>query len=107
MAMARKAALGEALSNSIANHYNSDGTFPQFTSGCFTFGPRPPLPLLFFFGAHLARGPHLYRDVFAGIDSDLGEQMGVRSPSRKLGDKTHTIRTAQSGHTFCRKQRFS
>ncbi len=83
--IARKAQLGEPFEFD-REIFNSDGVFRTSTRGWFTFG-HAVFALLFFFG-HIWHGARtLYRDVFAGIDSDLEEQVefGVFA---KVGDLT-------------------
>ena len=83
--LARKAQLGEAF-DFDRETYNSDGTFRSSPRGWFTFG-HATFALLFFFG-HIWHGARtLYRDVFAGIDPDLGDQVEF-GLFAKLGDKT-------------------
>jgi photosystem II CP47 chlorophyll apoprotein len=80
---ARAAQLGEAF-DFDTEKFGSDGVFRTSTRGWFTFG-HACFALLFFFG-HIWHGARtLFRDVFAGIDPDLGEQIefGV---FQKLGD---------------------
>jgi photosystem II CP47 chlorophyll apoprotein len=82
---ARKAQIGEVFEFDRET-LNSDGVFRTSTRGWFTFG-HAVFALLFFFG-HLWHGSRtLFRDVFAGIDPDLEEQVefGV---FQKLGDLT-------------------
>ncbi|RUR72322.1 photosystem II chlorophyll-binding protein CP47 [Chlorogloeopsis fritschii PCC 9212] len=65
---------------------NSDGVFRTSPRGWFTFG-HAVFALLFFFG-HIWHGARtIYRDVFAGVDADLEEQVewGL---FQKVGDKT-------------------
>ena len=65
---------------------NSDGVFRTSPRGWFTFG-HAVFALLFFFG-HLWHGARtIYRDVFAGVDADLEEQVewGL---FQKVGDKS-------------------
>jgi photosystem II CP47 chlorophyll apoprotein len=65
---------------------NSDGVFRTSPRGWFTFG-HAVFALLFFFG-HLWHGSRtIYRDVFAGVDADLEEQVewGL---FQKVGDKS-------------------
>lgn len=81
--IARRAQLGEAF-DFDRETLKSDGVFRTSPRGWFTFG-HACFALLFFFG-HLWHGSRtLYRDVFAGIDPELGEQIefGV---FQKLGD---------------------
>jgi photosystem II CP47 chlorophyll apoprotein len=83
--IARKAQLGEPFEFDRAT-LGSDGVFRTSTRGWFTYG-HAVFALLFFFG-HIWHGSRtLYRDVFAGIDSDIEEQVefGVFA---KLGDTT-------------------
>ncbi|WP_013321367.1 photosystem II chlorophyll-binding protein CP47 [Gloeothece verrucosa] len=80
---ARKAQLGEPF-DFDRETLNSDGVFRTSPRGWFTFG-HACFALLFFFG-HIWHGSRtLYRDVFAGIDPDLEEQVefGVFA---KVGD---------------------
>ena len=82
---ARRAQLGEPFEFDRET-LNSDGVFRTSTRGWFTFG-HAVFALLFFFG-HIWHGSRtLYRDVFAGIDPDLEEQLefGV---FQKVGDLT-------------------
>ncbi|MGK7917343.1 MAG: photosystem II chlorophyll-binding protein CP47 [Prochloraceae cyanobacterium] len=82
---ARKAQLGEAF-DFDRETLNSDGVFRTSTRGWFTFG-HAVFALLFFFG-HIWHGSRtLFRDVFAGIDPDLGEQVEF-GMFQKLGDVT-------------------
>ena len=70
---ARKAQLGEPF-DFDRETLNSDGVFRTSPRGWFTFG-HAVFALLFFFG-HIWHGSRtLYRDVFAGIDPDLEEQV--------------------------------
>jgi photosystem II CP47 chlorophyll apoprotein len=82
---ARRALLGEAFQFDRET-FNSDGVFRTSPRGWFTFG-HACFALLFFFG-HLWHGSRtIYRDVFAGIDPELEEQVefGV---FQKVGDLT-------------------
>ena len=82
---ARRAQLGEPFEFDQQT-LNSDGVFRTSTRGWFTFG-HAVFALLFFFG-HIWHGSRtLYRDVFAGIDPELEEQVefGV---FQKVGDLT-------------------
>jgi len=82
---ARKAELGEPFTFDTET-LNSDGTFHTSTRGWFTFG-HAAFALLFFFG-HIWHGARtLFRDVFAGIEADLGEQIEFGA-FQKLGDPT-------------------
>jgi photosystem II CP47 chlorophyll apoprotein len=65
---------------------NSDGVFRTSPRGWFTFG-HAVFALLFFFG-HIWHGSRtLFRDVFAGVEADLEEQVewGL---FQKVGDKS-------------------
>jgi photosystem II CP47 chlorophyll apoprotein len=80
---ARKAQLGEPFEFDRET-LNSDGVFRTSPRGWFTFG-HAVFALLFFFG-HIWHGSRtIFRDVFAGIDADLEEQVefGV---FQKVGD---------------------
>jgi photosystem II CP47 chlorophyll apoprotein len=82
---ARRALLGEAFQFDRET-FKSDGVFRTSPRGWFTFG-HACFALLFFFG-HLWHGSRtIYRDVFAGIDPELEEQVefGV---FQKVGDLT-------------------
>ncbi|HGY5539917.1 MAG TPA: photosystem II chlorophyll-binding protein CP47, partial [Prochlorococcus sp.] len=62
----------------------SDGVFRSSPRGWFTFA-HVNFALIFLFGHWWHAARTLYRDVFAGIDPDLGDQIefGV---FKKLGD---------------------
>jgi photosystem II CP47 chlorophyll apoprotein len=80
---ARKAQGGEIFEFD-REKLNSDGVFRTSPRGWFTFG-HAVFALLFFFG-HLWHGSRtIYRDVFAGVEADLEEQVewGL---FEKLGD---------------------
>lgn len=82
---ARKAQGGEIFEFD-RDKLNSDGVFRTSPRGWFTFG-HAVFALLFFFG-HLWHGSRtIYRDVFAGVEADLEEQVewGL---FQKLGDPT-------------------
>jgi len=82
---ARRAQLGESFDFDTET-LGSDGVFRTSTRGWFTFG-HACFALLFFFG-HIWHGARtLFRDVFAGIDADLGEQVEFGA-FQKLGDLT-------------------
>jgi photosystem II CP47 chlorophyll apoprotein len=82
---ARGAQLGESFEFDKET-LNSDGVFRTSTRGWFTFG-HACFALLFFFG-HIWHGCRtLFRDVFAGIDPDLEEQVEF-GLFQKLGDLT-------------------
>ncbi len=83
--IARKAQLGEPFDFDTET-LGSDGVFRTSPRGWFTFG-HAVFALLFFFG-HIWHGSRtLYRDVFAGVEADLEEQVewGL---FQKVGDKT-------------------
>jgi photosystem II CP47 chlorophyll apoprotein len=83
--IARKSQLGEPF-DFDRETLGSDGVFRTSTRGWFTFG-HAVFALLFFFG-HIWHGSRtLYRDVFAGVEADLEEQVewGLFA---KVGDKT-------------------
>jgi photosystem II CP47 chlorophyll apoprotein len=80
---ARKAQLGEAFEFDTET-LKSDGVFRTSPRGWFTFG-HAVFALLFFFG-HIWHGSRtLYRDVFAGVDPDLEEQVEF-GLFQKVGD---------------------
>ncbi|NJM57081.1 MAG: photosystem II chlorophyll-binding protein CP47 [Synechococcales cyanobacterium RU_4_20] len=82
---ARRAQLGEPFEFDTET-LESDGVFRTSPRGWFTFG-HACFALLFFFG-HLWHGSRtLFRDVFAGIEADLGEQIEFGA-FQKLGDAT-------------------
>jgi photosystem II CP47 chlorophyll apoprotein len=82
---ARRAQGGEVFSFDRET-LNSDGVFRTSTRGWFTFG-HAVFALLFFFG-HLWHGSRtIYRDVFAGVDADLEEQVEF-GLFQKVGDLT-------------------
>jgi photosystem II CP47 chlorophyll apoprotein len=65
---------------------NSDGVFRTSPRGWFTFG-HAVFALLFFFG-HIWHGARtIYRDVFAGVEADMEEQVEW-GRFQKVGDKT-------------------
>ena len=80
---ARRAQLGEAFEFDTET-LKSDGVFRTSPRGWFTFG-HAVFALLFFFG-HIWHGSRtIYRDVFAGVDPDLEEQVEF-GLFQKLGD---------------------
>jgi len=80
---ARRAQLGEIFEFDRAT-LQSDGVFRSSPRGWFTFG-HLCFALLFFFG-HIWHGARtIFRDVFAGIDPDLDEQVEFGA-FQKLGD---------------------
>jgi photosystem II CP47 chlorophyll apoprotein len=82
---ARQSQLGEPFEFDTET-LNSDGVFRTSPRGWFTFG-HAVFALVFFFG-HIWHGARtLFRDVFAGIDPDLGEQIEF-GLFQKLGDTT-------------------
>ncbi|MBW4476078.1 MAG: photosystem II chlorophyll-binding protein CP47 [Tolypothrix brevis GSE-NOS-MK-07-07A] len=85
---ARLAQLGEPFEFDAdrATNGKPDGVFRTSPRGWFTFG-HAVFALLFFFG-HIWHGARtIYRDVFAGVDADLEEQVewGL---FQKVGDKS-------------------
>jgi photosystem II CP47 chlorophyll apoprotein len=82
---ARRAQLGELFEFDRAT-LQSDGVFRSSPRGWFTFA-HLNLALLFWFG-HIWHGSRtIFRDVFAGIDPDLSDQVEFGA-FKKLGDKT-------------------
>merc|ERR1712045_406965 len=80
---ARRAQLGEPFEWDRAS-LPSDGVFRTSPRGWFTFG-HLCFRLLFFLG-HIWHGARtIFRDVFAGIDPDLDDQLEFGS-FQKLGD---------------------
>jgi photosystem II CP47 chlorophyll apoprotein len=82
---ARQAQLGEPFEFNRET-LNSDGVFRTSPRGWFTYG-HAVFALLFFFG-HIWHGSRtLFRDVFAGVEADLEEQVewGL---FQKVGDKS-------------------
>ncbi len=88
--LARKAQLGEPFDFDTET-LNSDGVFRTSPRGWFTYG-HAVFALLFFFG-HIWHGSRtIYRDVFAGVDADMEEQVEW-GRFAKVGDKsTRTTR---------------
>ena len=85
---ARRAELGEIFEFDRAT-LQSDGVFRSSPRGWFTFG-HLQFALLFFFG-HIWHGARtLFRDVFAGIDPDLEEQIEFGA-FQKVGDTTTAV----------------
>ena len=85
---ARKAQLGEPFDFDTET-LNSDGVFRTSPRGWFTFG-HAVFALLFFFG-HIWHGSRtLFRDVFAGVEEDMQEQVewGL---FQKVGDKSTRV----------------
>jgi len=86
---ARKTQLGEPFEFDTET-LNSDGVFRTSPRGWFTYG-HAVFALLFFFG-HIWHGSRtIYRDVFAGVDADLEEQVEW-GRFAKVGDKTTRTR---------------
>jgi photosystem II CP47 chlorophyll apoprotein len=82
---ARRSQLGEIFEFD-RTILESDGVFRSSPRGWFTFG-HLSFALLFFFG-HIWHGARtIFRDVFAGIDPDLEEQIEFGA-FQKLGDIT-------------------
>jgi photosystem II CP47 chlorophyll apoprotein len=68
----------------------SDGVFRTSTRGWFTFG-HACFALLFFFG-HIWHGSRtIFRDVFAGVEADLEEQVEWGN-FQKVGDETTRVK---------------
>jgi photosystem II CP47 chlorophyll apoprotein len=87
---ARKAQLGEIFEFDRST-LQSDGVFRSSPRGWFTFG-HLSFALLFFFG-HIWHGSRtIFRDVFAGIDEDINDQLEF-GKYKKLGD-TSSVREA-------------
>jgi len=87
---ARKAQLGEIFEFDRST-LQSDGVFRSSPRGWFTFG-HVCFALLFFFG-HIWHGARtIFRDVFAGIDDDINDQVEF-GKYKKLGD-TSSLREA-------------
>jgi len=87
---ARKAQLGEIFEFDRST-LQSDGVFRSSPRGWFTFG-HLSFALLFFFG-HIWHGARtIFRDVFAGIDEDINDQLEF-GKYKKLGD-TSSVREA-------------
>ncbi|MEO1431002.1 MAG: photosystem II chlorophyll-binding protein CP47 [Cyanobacteria bacterium J06632_19] len=88
--LARKAQLGEPFDFDTET-LESDGVFRTSPRGWFTYG-HAVFALLFFFG-HIWHGSRtIYRDVFAGVDADMEEQVEW-GRFAKVGDKsTRTTR---------------
>jgi len=85
---ARRAELGEIFEFDRAT-LQSDGVFRSSPRGWFTFG-HLQFALLFFFG-HIWHGARtLFRDVFAGIDPDLEEQIEFGAFA-KVGDESTPV----------------
>lgn len=81
--LARRSQLGEPFEFDTTE---ADGVFRTSPRGWFTFA-HASFALLFFFG-HIWHGARtLFRDVFAGIEADLGEQIEFGA-FQKLGDLT-------------------
>jgi photosystem II CP47 chlorophyll apoprotein len=80
---ARRAQLGEIFEFDRVT-LQSDGVFRSGPRGWFTFG-HLCLGLVFFFG-HIWHGARtIFRDVFAGIDPDIDDQIEFGA-FQKLGD---------------------
>jgi len=83
--LARKAQLGEAFKFD-RERYKSDGVFRSSPRSWFTFA-HACFGLLFLFGHWWHAARTLYRDVFAGIDPDMGDQVEF-GLFKKLGDES-------------------
>lgn len=82
---ARKAQLGEPFEFDRET-LGSDGVFRTSPRGWFTYG-HAVFALLFFFG-HIWHGSRtIFRDVFAGVEADLEEQVEF-GLFQKVGDKS-------------------
>ncbi len=82
---ARQAQLGEPFAFDLET-LESDGVFRTSPRGWFTFG-HAVFALLFFFG-HIWHGSRtLFRDVFAGVEEDMVEQVEWGA-FLKVGDKS-------------------
>lgn len=87
---ARRAQLGEIFEFDRVT-LQSDGIFRSSPRGWFTFG-HLSFRLLFFFG-HIWHGARtIFRDVFAGIDPDIDNQIEFGN-FQKLGDLNSRRRT--------------
>jgi photosystem II CP47 chlorophyll apoprotein len=82
---ARRAQLGEIFEFDRAT-LQSDGVFRSSPRGWYTFG-HANFALLFFLGHLWHGGRTLFRDVFAGIGTEVIEQVEFGA-FQKLGDKT-------------------
>jgi photosystem II CP47 chlorophyll apoprotein len=82
---ARKAQLGEVFEFDRTT-LESDGVFRSSPRGWYTFG-HANFALLFFLGHLWHGGRTLFRDVFAGIGSEVLEQVEFGA-FQKLGDKS-------------------
>lgn len=80
---ARRAQLGEIFE---FDRTNADGVFRSGPRGWFTFA-HLSFALLFFFGHWWHGARTLFRDVFSGIDDNLGEQVEFGA-FFKVGDPT-------------------
>ncbi|MEC4803128.1 MAG: photosystem II chlorophyll-binding protein CP47 [Jaaginema sp. PMC 1079.18] len=88
---ARKAQLGEPFDFDVTST-QADGVFRTSPRGWFTFA-HATFALLFFFG-HIWHGSRtLFRDVFAGVEADLEEQVEW-GMFQKVGDKTTRAKKA-------------
>ncbi len=83
--LARKAQLGEAFKFD-RDRYKSDGVFRSSPRSWFTFA-HASFGLLYLFGHWWHAARTLYRDVFAGIDPDMGDQVEF-GLFKKLGDES-------------------
>ena len=82
---ARKAQLGEVFEFDRTT-LESDGVFRSSPRGWYTFG-HANFALLFFLGHLWHGGRTLFRDVFAGIGTEVLEQVEFGA-FQKLGDKS-------------------
>jgi len=83
--LARKAQLGESFKFD-RDRYKSDGVFRSSPRSWFTFA-HASFGLLYLFGHWWHAARTLYKDTFAGIDPDLGDQVEF-GLFKKLGDES-------------------
>jgi photosystem II CP47 chlorophyll apoprotein len=83
--LARKAQLGESFKFD-RERYKSDGVFRSSPRAWFTYA-HACFGLLYLFGHWWHAARTLYRDTFAGIDPDLGDQVEF-GLFKKLGDES-------------------
>ena len=83
--LARKAQLGEAFKFDRET-YKSDGVFRSSPRAWFTYA-HLCFGLLFLFGHWWHASRTLYRNSFAGIDAEIGDQVEF-GLFKKLGDET-------------------
>jgi len=83
--LARKAQLGESFKFD-RDRYKSDGVFRSSPRSWFTFA-HASFGLLYLFGHWWHAARTLYKDTFAGIDPDMGDQVEF-GLFQKLGDSS-------------------